>query len=347
VTTTVVLAASCIAIACAAAARLIVPPTVRLAPRVRPYAVASRSRLGHAALPLDTEPVVGRLFGPPTAALARRIGRVIESRSDGHLELRLAQAGLVDVGVDEHRVRQVAQGAAAAIVGGAVGAILLRAPVATLAIAAAAGFWGVTRARAAVDRAIEQRAERIRLELPTIAQLLALHVRAGAGPMQAVQRVVARGSGVVVGELDTALRHARTGGREADAFRAIAVTTPEPSAARTYELSRPRSSGARISPRDCSRSPHNDARHTARRCASRPCAGAPRCCCRRSGSSPRSCCCSSPRRCPRSSWVITRKGRQGCCSTCTCSSHTECTDPNAASRPRSCSATRHSASRRS
>jgi hypothetical protein len=32
------------------------------------------------------------------------------------------------------------------------------------------------------------------------------------------------------------LRHARTGGREAEAFRSIAATTPEPSAARTYEL---------------------------------------------------------------------------------------------------------------
>jgi tight adherence protein C len=187
-------------------------------------------------VPIEADPVVGRLFGPPLAALARRISRVIESRTDRHLELRLAQAGFVDVSVDEHRVRQVAQGTLAAIVGGAVGAVLLRAPVATLAVAAGAGFWGVTRARAAVDRAIEQRADRIRLELPTIAQLLALHVRAGAGPMQAVQRVVARGHGVVVDELDTALRHARTGGREADAFRAIAATTPDPSAARTYEL---------------------------------------------------------------------------------------------------------------
>ena len=83
---------------------------------------------------------------------------------------------------------------------------------------------------------IRQRAERIRLELPTVNQLLALHVRTGAGPMQAVQRVVARGHGVVVDELETALRRSRAGGRESDAFRSIALMTPEPSAARTYEL---------------------------------------------------------------------------------------------------------------
>ena len=237
----IVLAAVCISVACAMLARAFVPPTVRLAPRVRPYVVASRSRLGHSPSPLDVESdapggPLGRLFGPPLVAAARRVGRLVESRSEAHLELRLRQAGLVDVSVDEHRVRQVAQGTLAAIVGGAVGAIVLRAPIATLAVAAGAGFWGVTRARAAVDRAIEARAVRIRLELPTITQLLALHVRAGAGPMQAVQRVVARGRGVVVDELDTALRRARGGGREADAFRSVAAATPEPSAARMYEL---------------------------------------------------------------------------------------------------------------
>ena len=236
------LATVCIVVFLASVARRFVPPTVRLAPRVRPYVVASRSALGHAATPFDLEPApraggpFAQLFGPPLAAAARRVGRLVESRSDAHLELRLAQAGLNGVSVDEHRVRQVSQGALAGILGGAAAAVALRAPVGALAVAAGAGFWGVTRARAAVDRAIASRAERIRLELPTVNSLLALHVRTGAGPMQAVQRVVARGRGVVVDELETALRRSRGGGREADAFRSIAATTPEPSAARTYEL---------------------------------------------------------------------------------------------------------------
>ncbi len=238
----VVLAACCFATAAALAARLLVPPTARLAPRVRPYVVASRSALGRPASVLDLEVgdppggSIGKLFGPPFVAATRRVGRLVESRTDTHLELRLARAGLAGVSVDEHRVRQVSQGAIAAVVGGLAAAVVLRAPIGTLAVAAGAGFWGVTRARVAVDRAIEQRAERIRLELPTVNQLLALHVRTGAGPMQAVQRVVARGHGVVVDELATALRRARGGGRESDAFRSIATVTPEPSAARTYEL---------------------------------------------------------------------------------------------------------------
>ena len=236
------LAALCLAVALAALARLVVPPTPRLAPRVRPYVVAGRSALGRPAAVLDLEIArgsgvpLGRLFGPPLLAAARRIGRLVESRTDSHLELRLAQAGLTGVTVDEHRVRQVSQGAVAAFVGGAAAAVVSRAPIGTLVVAMGAGFWGVTRARASIDRAIQQRAERIRLELPTVNQLLALHVRTGAGPMQAVQRVVARGQGVVVDELDAALRRSRAGGREAEAFRSIAALTPEPSAARTYEL---------------------------------------------------------------------------------------------------------------
>jgi hypothetical protein len=146
----VVLAAGCIATAVAFAARLLVAPTPRLAPRVRPYVVASRSALGRPAtvldLAVDAVPggPLGNLFGPPFIALARRVGRLIESRSDAHLELRLAQAGLARVTVDEHRVRQVSQGAVAAVLGGAAAAVVLRAPIGTLAVAAGAGFWGVT-----------------------------------------------------------------------------------------------------------------------------------------------------------------------------------------------------------
>ena len=240
-TTQVVLAALCICVALSAAARLFVPPTARLAPRVRPYVVAGRSALGCPPALLDPDVDAGpggslvRLFGPLLGASAPgRPPRRIAVRCAPRASPRAGGSG--GVSVDEHRVRQVSQGAVAAVVGGAAAAIVLRAPVGTLAVAMGAGFWGVTRARAAVDRLIRQRAERIRLELPTINQLLALHVRTGAGPMQAVQRVVARGHGVVVDELETALRRSRAGGRESDAFRSIASLTPEPSAARTYEL---------------------------------------------------------------------------------------------------------------
>ena len=52
---------------------------------------------------------------------------------------------------------------------------------------------------------IAERRERIRLELYTVNQLLAMHVRTGAGPIQATQRIVDRGHGVLVEELDGVL----------------------------------------------------------------------------------------------------------------------------------------------
>jgi tight adherence protein C len=87
-----------------------------------------------------------------------------------------------------------------------------------------------------VERSIRERADRIRLELYTVNHLLAMHVRTGAGAMQAVQRVVDRGRGEVVGELAAVVRWTRGGMAEADAFHHAAALTPEPGAARTYRL---------------------------------------------------------------------------------------------------------------
>ena len=67
-------------------------------------------------------------------------------------------------------------------------------------------------------------------------QLLALHVRTGAGPLQAVQRLVDRGHGAAVSELRDVLAWIRSGMGEARAFRRAAELSPEPSASRTYQL---------------------------------------------------------------------------------------------------------------
>ena len=237
-------AAICVGVAAAALVRTVLRPTRRLAQRVRPYTLVTRSALGRGPDPqgapgpsvVVSGGTLGRLFGPPVIALGRRVGRVIESRGDERLALRPHQAGIFDVTPEEYRLRQVAQGALAAAIFGLASALLLRAPVATLGAVVAGFTFGSTRARSRVDRAIEERAERIRQELYTVNQLLALHVRTGAGPVQAVQRVVDRGRGAVVEELEALLSWTRRGMREPEAFRRAADLTPEPSAARTYRL---------------------------------------------------------------------------------------------------------------
>src|SRR5262249_30435405 len=98
------------------------------------------------------------------------------------------------------------------------------------------GVAGAARARGRLDRAIASRAERIRVELYTVNQLLAMHVRAGAGPIQALQRVVERGAGAVGDELHAVLLAVRRGESEAAAFQRAAELTPEPGATRTYKL---------------------------------------------------------------------------------------------------------------
>jgi Flp pilus assembly protein TadB len=236
------LAASGIAIGAAGLAAVIVPPTSRLANRVRPYAVLSRSSLGHrdAPGPLVSVPLTGgvltRLFGPPLIALAGRVTRSGARRGDDKLTHLLRQAGEIDRTPDEYRVRQLGEALAVAVVSGAAIGMMVRAPAVAL-LAGVAGFVvGLTRPRRRLEREVTSRAAQIRHELYTVNQLLAMHVRTGAGPMQAVQRLVDRGHGAVVGELGDTLTWIRSGMGEAAAFRRAAELTPEPSATRTYQL---------------------------------------------------------------------------------------------------------------
>ena len=231
------LAAAALGVACVAVAAVVYPPPRRLAARVRPYTVMARTALGHA--PDVAGPAGGalqRVFGPMLGSFADAVARLLERRSDDALLRLLRQAGMDDVGPEEYRVRQLAHAVTFAAVCG--GGLLVLAGVPTVAlVGAVAGFvFGATRARRRVERAVADRAARIRLELYTVNHLLAMHVRTGAGPMQAVQRIVDRGRGVVVTELAAVLAWTRRGVGEADAFRRAGALTPEPAAARTYQL---------------------------------------------------------------------------------------------------------------
>jgi tight adherence protein C len=138
--------------------------------------------------------------------------------------------------VAEARVQQCIHLAVGAASGVLVGGVVLRSAVMTVVLALSGAVVGFTRAPARRARAEEERRVRMRLELVTIDQVLAIHVRTGAGPVQAVTRVVERGDGAVIGELRAVLASIRTGRSEAEAFRHAAGATAEPHAARTYRL---------------------------------------------------------------------------------------------------------------
>ncbi len=235
-------AAVCVAIAAGALAGAVVPGRPRLAARVRPYTAAARSGLGLA--PDPARALAGTAGGHgvaavwigPLRALARRLGAVVESRSDEAIELRLFHAGRSDISVAEHRVAQVARGARFALLLGAAAVVFLPAPAMVLGLAGAGFVAGAARVRGDLDRAIARRTERMELELATVNQLLAMHVRSGSGAVQSVQRLVDRGQGALVEELDATLTWIRSGARESDAFRRAAELTPCRDAARTYRL---------------------------------------------------------------------------------------------------------------
>ena len=228
----------------AAAAGLIVRPTPRLASRVRPYTLIPRSRLGRSA---DIPDLAGeeawlsggtfrRLFGPPVLALAGWLGGLLDARSDQGLRLMLRQAGYRDLSPEEYRVRQLGAAALGAAAGITAGLLLVGSAAVVLVLGVLGFIVGATRWRGRLDRGTALRRERLRVELYTVNQLLAMHIKTGGGPIQATQRIVARGSGVVVEELAEVLRMIAGGTSPQEAFARAAALTAEPQAARTYEL---------------------------------------------------------------------------------------------------------------
>lgn len=234
----------CAGMVAAGLAATIVRPIPRLAPRVRPYTVVTRARVRGDAevaarlrpVPSTTAGVVTRLLGPPVTAFTARVGRLVERRDDESLALLLRQAGYAGASPDDYRTQVASRLVLFAAAGALFGIAVVHSAAATLGLTFCGAVFGASRARGRIDRARRDRTERIRLELYTVNQLLAIHVRTGAGPIQAVQRLVERGSGAVVQELEAVLVAVQRGTSEPDAFRRAAELTPEPAAARTYNL---------------------------------------------------------------------------------------------------------------
>ena len=228
----------------------VVKPTPRLAKRVRPYTASSRSMLGQlpdraAILQTESVGVAGvaqRIYRPIGEALLGVLNRTLGSAWDEQATLlKLRQANLMaDISettrVHEWRLRQIGAGLGYGLAVGFTLQLVKGSPSLTLAGFVVGVIMGVSRKSAKVSRRIEDRRNRIRTELYTVNQLLAIYLRTSGSPTLAAQRLVRRGRGAVIDEMNEALRlHAR-GMPAAKAFNRIAESTPEPLAARTYKL---------------------------------------------------------------------------------------------------------------
>lgn len=231
------LAAILTGVSIALVARALVPPPKRLHARVRPYVTPTVSSLTSA-------PEAGSLrsvFGPMLTDLADALAGFIDRTGSEVTLLKIRQAGWYSnvpesEMVTEYRMSQLRALVIAGISSAAVGHAFGASAAVRVALIGLGLVIGATRTRGRLDRAIETRRERMKIEIYTVNQLLAMRVRAGGGVVQSVKATVQRGQGEVIGELSDALRLQRAGWSGPDAFRRMAELTPEPFCSRTYRL---------------------------------------------------------------------------------------------------------------
>ena len=173
------------------------------------------------------------VFGPFLQDAAARLGRVVGGAAS--VTRRIERAGL-ELTVHEFRVQQVSWGVVAFGVS-AVTAILVsmqspdRAlPMAVLCVVAS--VLGVLLRENRLTSQVRAHEQRALAELPAVAELLALSVAAGEGPVAALERVVTRSRGALSKDLARVLGEIRTGTPVVTAFDDLSKRTGLPVVAR-------------------------------------------------------------------------------------------------------------------
>ncbi|WP_435299620.1 type II secretion system F family protein [Timonella sp. A28] len=208
---------------------------VRLDQRLAPYLVQAdlyERTLGQQRIstPLG---VFWKLIQPWTERLEGLLSIFSSPRTE--LERRLERAGR-KISITQYRVEQLQWGTVGLIVSLLTVLTLansrnLPLPIALLIITLGP-FIGLALCDWALNRAITKRTERILSEFPTVAELLALSVSAGEGPMSALQRVANQTNGALAEELNKVLAHVRSGETLPSALEALGDRTQTPAITR-------------------------------------------------------------------------------------------------------------------
>jgi Flp pilus assembly protein TadB len=181
----------------------------------------------------------------------------------------------------EHRMRRLLAAAGGGCAAGAIAVARGFEPVAVLVLVAIGVGGAVAYGRGRLGRRIEQRRVRIRIELYTMEQLLAMRLRVGSSVAASIRRVAKRSRGEVAEELREALRLHDGGMNLSEALRRIAYTTPEPHAMRCYRtLAAGNEHGSDVAAAmvALSEDVRDDRREALRRAATRGRGSWPRCC---------------------------------------------------------------------
>ncbi len=197
----------------------------RLAPYLRDTPRPSRLLTERQALtPFPTlELLLGPVLGDLTRGVEKWVGGLTSVRR------RLEQVG-GSMTVEQFRAEQVLWGGfgLAAACALALLSVLFGAGTNPIALLVSAGLFtvfGVLGRDRWLTRQVAQREERMLEEFPTIAELLALAVTAGEGPVGALERVTRISSGELSRELSRALADARAGASLVQSLEGIATRT--------------------------------------------------------------------------------------------------------------------------
>ncbi|MYD04376.1 MAG: type II secretion system F family protein [Acidimicrobiia bacterium] len=237
-------------VVCAVAAVSIwVRPPRRLRSRVRPYSSVTRLEPGMGTGFLDrarpSSPLgnstIRRLLAPMLTGAVYPLARFLMPMDDQELSLRLRQAGYFPEMEEAarplaYRMRSLGRMVGYATGLGAVGLWGGNSGFMVVSLIAVGALVGAYQSRSRLAEAVRRRRARIRSELYTINQLVAMYTRAGGGLIQALRYVVTRARGIAVDELADALHLHDRGWTFADALARAEKMTPEPEAARTYRL---------------------------------------------------------------------------------------------------------------
>jgi tight adherence protein C len=205
---------------------------VRVLPYVRDLPQVGRTPTLRVASSSPVSAATG-IFGPLLRSAADAVERVLGGAAS--VRRRLVRAGLGTT-VHEFRVQQVLWGLAAFVSVAVLGLLEALADPSgsfgTLLLCGAAFVGGVLARDTWLTSQVRHRERRILTEFPTIAELLALAVAAGEGPVAALDRVVRRSGGELSRELAAVLAGIRTGEPVGAAFDRLAATTGLPLVAR-------------------------------------------------------------------------------------------------------------------
>jgi tight adherence protein C len=176
------------------------------------------------------------VFGPSVRRMARGVEKVLGGTASVRRRLDRLGSALT---TDQFRIEQVQWGLAGLAGMAGVGLLWsLRSPVAPVPLLVLCGLafvLGVLSRDWELSRALRKREERMLAEFPAIADLMALSVAAGEGPVAALERVVSSSRGELSAELARVLGDVRTGTPIGLAMDRLAARTGVPIIARFAE----------------------------------------------------------------------------------------------------------------